>query len=198
MYKAIKLSSKISGTYSIIHKGYFFYFECINRQTNKLIKYDLEQNKIIYNKKILSDAVLGNSQNCWGGYNDIILISDNLNLYAAYSSNNNNKRISIAKIDDNNLNITKIWNTDSLEKDKCGPIFMIDIILYHIKSYCNENDSVIYSYNLLTEKSNKINIPFENKGNYDTSLTYYPHLKCLMTINNCNLYKYEIILENGE
>ena len=133
-----------------------------------------------------------------GGYNDIILISDNESLYAVYSSTNNNKRISVAKIDNNNLNIIKIWNTDSLEKKKCGPIFMINNILYHIKSYGNENDSVIYSYDLLNEKSNKINIPFENKGSYDSSLTYYQHLKCLMTVNNRNLYKYEVILENEE
>ena len=196
--KSIKLQSYISGTYSVIHKDYFYYFEFKQNQTNKLIKYDLEKNKILNYKNILSDAVLGNSQNCWGGNNDIILVSDNLNLYAVYSSNNNNKRISIAKIDDNNLNIIKIWNTDSLEKDKCGPIFMINNILYHIKTYNNENDSVIYSYNLLNEKSNKINIPFENKGWCDSSLTYYPHLKCLMTINNRKLYKYEVNFENEE
>ena len=133
-----------------------------------------------------------------GGYNDIILISDNESLYAVYSSTNNNKRISVAKIDNINLNIIKIWNTYSLEKQKCGPIFMINNILYNIKSPYNENDSVIYSYDLLNEKSNKINIPFENKGSYDSSLTYYPHSKCLMTVNNYKLYKYEDILENEE
>lgn len=160
-----------------------------------MIKFDLNKNKILNNKIILSDAVLGNSQNCWGGYNDIILITDNKNLYAVYSSNNNNKRISIAKIDENSLDVIKIWNTDSLEKGQCGPIFMINNVLYHIKTYNKENDSVIYSYDLLKEKSTNINIPFENKGRYDSSLTYYPHIKCLMTVNNNKIYKYKVILE---
>ena len=195
--KTINISSKISGTYSVIHKGFFYFFEYKSEQnTNKLIKYDLKQNKIIKSQTILSDAILGNSQNCWGGYNDIILISNNKYLYAVYSSNNNNKRISIALINEDNLNVIKIWNTDSLEKKQCGPIFMINNYLYHIKTYNNENDSVIYSYDLLNGKSNKINIPFENKGGYDTSLTYYPHLKCLMTVNKSKIYKYNITLED--
>ena len=145
------------------------------------------------NKEILSDADL-NNQNQWGGNNNINLISDNITLYAIYASNNNNRRISIALIDENSLNVIKTWNTDSLEKNRCGPIFMINDILYHIKSYSNENDSVIYSYDLKTEKSNQINIPFENKGKYDSSLTYYHHLNCLMTVNNKNIYKYNVLL----
>ena len=196
IYKTITLSKTIAGSYPIFFKGYLYFFENKSMSSNNLIKYDLKENKILNNRAILPDAIIDNSQNSWGGYNDIILITDNIQLYAIYSSNNNNKRISIAKIDDNNLNITKIWNTDSLEKVKCGPIFMINNIIYHIKTYYNENDSVIYSYDLKKEKSNNINIPFENKGGYDTSLTYYPHLKCLMTVNNYKIYKYNVILGN--
>ena len=73
---------------------------------------------------------------------------------------------------------------------------MINNILYHLKTYNNENDSIIYSYDLLNEKNNNINIPFENKGGYDHSLTYYPHLKSLMTVNNGYIYKYNIALDN--
>ena len=72
---------------------------------------------------------------------------------------------------------------------------MINNILYHIKTYNSENDSIVYSYNLITKKSEKMNIPFGNKGGYDTSLTYYSHLKCLMTINNSYAYRYNVILE---
>ena len=101
---------------------------------------------------ILVDAILDNSQNKLGGYNDIILISDDNILYAKYASNNNNKRISIALLDEDNLNIIKIWNTDSIEKGKCGRIFMIKGILYHISDYSKQNDNVIYSYDLNKEK----------------------------------------------
>ncbi len=198
IYKTITLSKKISGSYPVMHKGFFYFFEYnSNCNNNNLIKYDLNQNKIIDSRIILPDAVLGNTQNSWGGCNDIILISDNVSLYAVYSSSNNNKRISIGKIDDNNLTIIKIWNIESLEKKKCGPIFMINNTLYHIKTYDRENDAVIYSYDLLEGKNNNnINIPFENKGKYDHSLTYYPHLKCLMTENNNNIYKYNVVLDS--
>ena len=191
----INISTKISSCYSVIHKGYFYCFESKNKSTNNLIKYDLNQNKLIIQKNILEDAILDNCQNNWGGYNDIILISDDNKLYAIYATNNNNKRISIALIDENNLNVIKIWNTYSLEKGKCGPIFMIKGILYHISNYSKRNDNVIYSYDLYKEKSNKINIPFENLGGYDSSLTYYSHINCLMTVNNGNIYKYKVVLE---
>ena len=72
---------------------------------------------------------------------------------------------------------------------------MIKRILYHIESYKKENDSVIYSYDLEKEKSKKINIPFENKGRYDSSLTYYSHLNCLMTVNNSKICKYNVLLD---
>ena len=192
----IELPIKIAGSYPVIHKGFFYYFKFENnKNTNNLIKYDLKGKKIVLEKTILSDACLGNSQNIWGGYNDINLISDDNNLFAIYASNNNNKRISIALLDENNLNTIKIWNTDSLEKKLCGPIFIIKGILYHIKDYGSQNDAVIYSYDLEEEKSSQINIPFENKGGYDTSLTYYNHLNCLMTVNNGNVYKYKVLLE---
>ena len=184
----IELPHSISVNYSIIHNGYFFYFKY---KTNNIIKYDLNQKKIILDKNILPDASLDN-QNQWGGENNINLISDNNNLYAIYASNNNNKRISIALLDENNLNVIKIWNTDSLEKKKCGPIFMIEGILYHITRYDKVNDSIVYSFDLSKEKSSKINISFENQGGYDSSLTYYPNLNCLMTVNNGKIYKYKI------
>ena len=190
-YEAIiELPHKISVNYSVMHKGYFYYFKY---NTNNIIKYDLNNKQIIIDKIILSDANLEN-QNQWGGNNNINLVSDDNKLYAIYSSNNNNKRLSIALLNEDNLNVIKTWNTDSLEKKKCGPIFMIKGILYHIKSYNKENDSVIYYYDLNKEKSSKIEIPFENLGGYDTSLTYYPHLNCLMTVNNAKIYKYKVIL----
>ena len=85
--------------------------------------------------------------------------------------------------------------TDSLEKKQCGTIFMIKGILYHIKTCDKENDSVIHSYDLEKEKSRKINIPFENKGGYDSSLTYYSNLNCLMTVNQKKIYKYNVLLD---
>ena len=188
----IELPHKISVNYSVLHKGYFYYFKY---STNNIIKYDLNQKKVILDKNILSDSNLEN-QNQWGGNNNINLVSDENKLYAIYASNNNNKRISIALLDENNLNTIKIWNTDSLGKKQCRPIFMIKGILYHIKSYSSQNDSVIYSYDLFKEKSNKIDIPFENLGGYDSSLTYYTHLNCLMTVNNGKIYKYKVILES--
>ena len=181
-----------SVNYSVIHKNYFYYFKYT---TNNLIKYDLNKKQIILEKTILPDANLEN-QNSWGGNNNINLASDDNNLYAIYASNNNNKSISIALLDETNLNVIKTWNTDSLEKKKCGPIFMIKGILYHIKSYSNQNDSVIYRYDLEEGKSSKINIPFENKGGYDSSLTYYSHLNCLMTVNSTKIYKYSVTLES--
>ena len=69
---------------------------------------------------------------------------------------------------------------------------MIEGILYHITRYDKVNDSIVYSFDLSKEKSSKINISFENQGGYDSSLTYYPNLNCLMTVNSGKIYKYKI------
>ena len=73
---------------------------------------------------------------------------------------------------------------------------MINGILYYINNFEHQNDSVIYCYDLEIEKSKKINIPFENLGGYDSSLTYYPHINCLMTVNNKSTYKYKVVLDS--
>ena len=64
--KTINLPTKIAGTYSVLHKNYFYYFEYDNNNgcTNKLIKYDLVNQKIISSKYFLLDEdVKDNSQN---------------------------------------------------------------------------------------------------------------------------------------
>ena len=175
--------------YSVIHKGYFYYFKY---NTNNIVKYDLSQKKIILEKNILPDADLDSQNNSEGNNNNINLISDESDLYAVYFSNNNDKRITIVLLNENNFDVMKRWDTNSSKKKKCGPIFMIKGILYHIKTYNKENDAVIYSYDLEKNQGTEINIPFENKGGYDSSLTYYSHLKCLMTVNNFHIYKYDV------
>ena len=63
----LELPSQISASYSVIHRGFFYYFIY---STNNLVKYDLNKKKIIINKEILPDAALDN-QNQWGGNNNI-------------------------------------------------------------------------------------------------------------------------------
>ena len=110
----IELPHEVSVSYSVIHKGYFYYFKYM---TNNINKYDINEKKILMNKNILPDAILENQTDCWGGYNDINLISDDNNLYAVYASNNSNKRISIALLDENNLNVIKTWKLILLRKN---------------------------------------------------------------------------------
>ena len=194
--KSINLPTNITGIYSVLHKNYFYYFEYDNNPTNKLIKYDLVNQKITSSKYfLLDDAVKDGSQGNWSGYNDSILISDNEKLYVVYSSISNNKKINIALINEDDLSIIKIWKTDSKEKKNCPCIFMIGSTLYHLNnSYSTENNSINYAYDLETEKSYNPNIAFINKGGYDTSLTYYPKINSLMTVNNRNVYVYKVEL----
>ena len=79
-YEAIiELPHRISVNYSVMHKGYFYYFKY---NTNNIIKYDLNNKQIIIDKIILSDANLEN-QNQWGGNNNINLVSDD-NIYMQF------------------------------------------------------------------------------------------------------------------
>ena len=195
--KTIKLPTYIAGTYSVLHNGYFYFFELENRNkpNNKLIKFDLKTEKIILTKDFeINDAELGNGQNQWGGFNNSILISNSGKLYVVYSSISNKKKINIALINEDNLSITKIWKTDSKIKSACPCIFMIGSVLYHLNSYSKENAAVEYGFDLKTEKSFKPNITFANKGGYDSSLTYYPKINSLMTVNNGDVYVYKVEL----
>ena len=197
--KSINIPTNIAGTYSVLHKNYFYYFELDINPTNKLIKYDLVNQKIISSKYfLLDDAVKDNSQDPRGGYNDSILISDNEKLYVIYSSIKNNKKINIALINEDDLSIIKIWKTDSKVKYDCPCIFMIGSTLYHLKdSNSTENNSINYAYDLETEKSYDPKIDFINKGGFDSSLTYYPKINSLMTVNNQNVYVYKVELTMG-
>ena len=195
--KTINLPTYIAGTYSVLQKDYFYFFELEdrNKPNNKLIKFDLKNEKIVLTRNFeINDAELGNGQNQWGGFNNSILISSNGKLYVVYSSISNNKKINIALINEDDLSIIKIWKTDSKVKSYCPCVFMIGSILYHLNSYSKENTTVEYAYDLKNEKSFNPNIVFANKGGYDSSLTYYPKINSLMTVNNGNVYIYKVEL----
>ena len=196
--KVIYLPTKIAGTYPVIHKKYFYYFEIDDNNicNNKINKFDLNDQKIVYSEFFLpDDAVKDNKQNYWGGYNDSILISDSDKLYVVYSSIKNEKKINIALINEYDLSIIKIWETDSKIKYECPCIFIIDSVLYHLNSNSLENDTINYAYDLNNGKSFDPKIPFVNKGGYDSSLTYYPQIQSLMTVNNGNVYLYKVELD---
>ena len=77
-----------------------------------------------------------------------------------------------------------------------GPIFKIDKTFYFVEHY-NLSPSKIHTKFNLEEQTlvNNLNIPFENIGGYDSSLTYHPELNALITVNNANIYKYSVNLE---
>ena len=195
--KTINLPTYIAGTYSVLHNNNFYFFELENRNkpNNKLIKFDLKTEKITITRNFeMNDAELGNGQNQWGGFNNSILISNNGKLYVVYSSISNKKRINIALINEDDLSIIKVWKTDSKVKSNCPCIFMIGSVLYHLNSYSKENTTVEYAYDLKSGKSFNPNIAFINKGGYDSSLTYYPKINSLMTVNNGDVYIYKVEL----
>ena len=192
----IELPGFISVNHSVIHKGYFYYFIY---NTNNIVKYDLNKEKKIKEKSNLLEDNLDSQNNSEGNNdNNIILISDESDLYAIYFSNNNDKRISIALLNENNFDVMNNWNIDSdfSWNGEYGPFFMIKGILYYIKKSGKKNDSGVYCYDLEKGQGWKIDIPFENKGGNDSSLTYYSKLNCdcLMMVNNYKIYKYNVIL----
>jgi hypothetical protein len=195
-FKQIILPYKISGTYPVIINDILFYVKYGNTPTNNLIKFNLEKG-IIEKEMNIDQALIGNMHNQWGGYNDIILITEKGKLYAIYATNENNNSITVSLLDTTDLRIIKTWKSDSLPKQKCGPIFIIDSIVYHLNGYSISPGLVTYSYNLITESSKNLDINMENKGGYDTSLYYDEVLKSLITQNGSNIYIYKVDLSKN-
>ena len=109
--------------------------------------------------------------NQWGGYNDIIFSSNQNNLYISYEPKSK-QSLKICLIDPNNLQTLKTWQTNSHSKIIYGSIFMIQETLYCTNSYCKSPTTICYKYNTNLSKDEIIEIPFENRGGYETSLHF--------------------------
>ena len=190
--RALTISPQTCGTYQVFHLGALYFVKFTNNSTNVIVKYDIINNKII-KESILEKALSNNSHNSYGGYNDINLMTSLGSLYVVYATEENEKRITISMLNPEDLTVIKTWNTNSLPKKKCCPIFMIDKVLYHLDYYNSSPGKIIYSYDVDKELTSKLDIPFENKGGYDTSLYFEETSNCMITINSGVVYKYEFI-----
>ncbi len=157
-YNEFEIPIKGYGTYWTIFKN-CLYFQ-ISKDGNKIGKLNLETNKI-ENEKIFNDIKGNNDTNQWGGYNDIIFISNAESLYIIYQSNTINKLV-IKQINPESLEIMKSYETDVNDKSKYGAFFMIGNTLFATKSYSQSPTKIISKYDLMNGRGINVNIDFAN------------------------------------
>ena len=189
-YSEFEIPIKGYGTYWTIFKNCLYF--STSKEGNKIGKLNLTTNKIEC-EKIYNDIKGNNCTNQWGGYNDIIFISNLESLYIIYQSNSVNKLV-IKQINPDSLDIIKSYETDVKEKKKYGAFFMIGNTLFAINRYDESPTKIIYKYDLINERGFNININFANIGGYDTSLHYCYQTNQLWTVNASKFYIYDIIL----
>ena len=189
-YNEFKIPIKGYGTYWTIFKNCLYF--STSTEGNKTGKLNLTSNKIEC-EKTFNDVIGNNNTNQWGGYNDIIFISNPESLYIIYQSNTVNKMV-IKQIDPDSLNIIQSWETDCEKKKEFGAIFMIGNTLFATKSYSESPTKIIYKYDLMNGRGFNVNIDFANIGGYDTSLHYCYQTNQLWTVNSSKFYIYDVSL----
>lgn len=195
--RIIQLNNSLNDTYSTIYNNHLYYFDYINK---KVVKHDLDSNKEV--SKVNIENIVGKNI-CLNKLNvknpmiytcnelsNIIFFSQLDGLYFLYNDyEENNILVKLNPVD-----LSKIYslNMNGITKNKSGPFCMVNSKLYTVKSFRESPTYINYCYDIKKRVGCNVFVEFENKGSYDTSLTYISQLNILITVNNGNIYYYEL------
>ncbi|XP_078417711.1 myocilin [Cetorhinus maximus] len=188
--KVYLLQEPVESTGSVIYRGSLYYQK---RRSRTLLRYEIKTGAILVRKDLPSAGFRGVYPYSWGGYTDIDFAVDELGLWVTYSTNQAHGAIVISKLDPNSLEIQQTWTT-TIRRRSVANTFMICGILYTLNSYSNRNAIINFAYNTNTNSSKVLNIPFENRYQYNSMTDYNPAEKKILAWDNYNLVMYDIRL----
>ncbi|XP_041064462.1 myocilin [Carcharodon carcharias] len=188
--KVYLLLEPVESTGSVIYRGSLYYQK---RRSRTLLRYEIKTGAILVRKDLPNAGFRGVYPYSWGGYTDIDFAVDELGLWVTYSTNQAQGAIVISKLDPNSLEIQQTWTT-TIRRRSVANTFMICGILYTLNSYSIRNAIINFAYNTNTNSSKVLNIPFENRYQYNSMTDYNPAEKKILAWDNYNLVMYDIRL----
>lgn len=192
--KVLPLPEAVESTGATIYRG-SLYFQ--RRRSRTLIRYDLESENIAARLDLPHAGFHGQHPYSWGGYTDIDLAVDERGLWAIYSTSKAKGAIIISKLNPENLEVTKSWETN-IRKNTVANAFMVCGRLYTVASYILPNTTINYMFDTDTSETQAVSIPFLNRYLYNSMIDYNPANKKLYAWDNYHMVTYDIQLAKAD
>ncbi|XP_044162159.1 olfactomedin-4-like [Bufo gargarizans] len=154
---------------------------CKNSQSNKVELSATLPNAAYNNRFSYSSSV----------YQDIDMASDEEDLWAIYSTEENAGNFVISKIDPISLVVKQTWTTAQY-KPAATNAFMVCGVLYVTRAISTRREEIFYMYDTKTEKEGWLSIPLEKPKENIQSLSYNPNDHKLYMYNDGYLVNYDL------
>jgi len=180
-----------AGTGHVVYDGSVYYNKF---NTSVLIRYSLQDRKILAEKS-LPDAGFGNmAPYQWAGSTDIDFAADEVGLWVIYATLQNSLDVVISLLDPATLDVRKTYRTN-WRKQWSGNAFMACGVLYVLKKYDEKYTSLNYMYNTHTEAFKFVDIPFTNKYEWNTMVDYSPVDRMIYAWDRGHQITYNLTIE---
>nr|CAB3264561.1 noelin-3-like [Phallusia mammillata] len=176
------------GTGHVVMNGNL-YFSKYN--SNKIVKYNFEQRDVVLEKTIPGAGYANSCPYQWAGSSDVDLAADSEGLWVIYATEANEWNITIGRLDENTLEVTKTWNT-RYTKRWAGNAFMAYGILYALKRYDSYSTTLNYAFDTKTNSVLRPNITMTIRNQFLTMLDYYHRERRLYAWDKGDLTTYDV------
>ena len=170
------------------------YFNKFN--TSMISKYDFTSKRVVAERNLPSAGFGNMAPYQWAGSTDIDFAVDELGLWVIYATLENSLDIVVSKLDEETLEVTATYRTN-WRKQWSGNAFMACGVLYVVKKYDEKFPGLNYMYNTHTQSFKFIDIPFQNKYEWNTMVDYNPESRELMSWDRGHQVSYTVTMDRG-
>ncbi|KAM8839317.1 myocilin-like [Synchiropus picturatus] len=188
--KVLLLPDPVESTGATMYRGSLYYQR---KRSRTLIRYDLASESLASRRELPHAGFHGQHPYSWGGYTDIDLAVDEQGLWAIYSTSKAKGAIVISKLDPENLEVKKSWET-RIRKNSVANAFMVCGRLYTLASYAAANTTINYMFDTATGVGRPVHIPFKNKYRYNSMVDYNHDQRKLFAWDNFHMVTYDVSL----
>ena len=189
--KKYELKDMYFGTGHVIYDGAFYYHHAGN---NKLLKYDLETERVVHQLAI-PEAVYQGKETTWStDYSFFDFAVDENGLWVMYSSTENRTVLMVSKLDDIDLTIQKTWKIN-VDHKHYGNGFITCGVVYLIKNTQSKTTVIDFAYDLYRKQElDNVRLKFTNPFQMTNMVAYNPAEEKIYSWDKGNVLTYPLLL----
>nr|XP_020448794.1 olfactomedin-like protein 3 [Monopterus albus] len=191
--KNLKLPSPWMGTGHVVYNGHAYYID--QAEEIRVVKYDIK------NKSVTDSAVFP-VQDHVPMYSltpetPMDLAVDEEGLWAVYATRQNERHISLAKMDANSLDIEQMWDTNCPRENAeaafviCGTLYVV----YNTKQPGRSHVQCVFDVNGMVTSEDAPLVYFPKRYGAHSSLKYNPHEQLLYAWDDGYQILYKLIMK---